>query len=111
MTPAAGFTRPALAPGILLAIVLIAGVALIDTDWFISVRFVATILALILCVFAMRGRTWWALPLLAAIAVFWNPIVVLPIEGQGWQAMHYAGALVAVVAGVRTRVPTGTTSP
>jgi hypothetical protein len=103
--PAAAFTRPALAPGILVAIVLVAGLALLPSDWFISVRFIVTILALIMCVFAARGRTWWALALLAGIAVLWNPVLVIPLGGQGWQALQYAAALVAVVAGVLIKVP------
>ncbi|WP_108250850.1 DUF6804 family protein [Planctomonas deserti] len=102
---AADFLRPALAPGLLGAIVLVAGLALIDTSWFVPVRFIVAILALIMCVFAVRGRAWWALPFLAAIAVLWNPVVVIPVDDQPWQALQFAAALVMVVAGILIRVP------
>ncbi len=104
--PVADFLRPALAPGLLGAIVLLAGLALTDTAWFVPVRFVVTILALIMCVFAVRGRVWWSLPLLAAIAVLWNPVVVLPIEDRTWQAFQFLAALVMVVSGILIKVPT-----
>jgi uncharacterized membrane protein len=103
--PAAEFLRPALAPGLLGAIVLLAGLALTDTAWFVPVRFVVAILSLIMCVFAVRGRTWWALPLLAAIAVLWNPVVIIPIDDRTWQAFQFLAALAMVVTGVLIKVP------
>jgi hypothetical protein len=105
--PAPDFLRPALAPGLLGAIVLLAGVALLDSAWFVPVRFVVTILALIMCVFAVRGRAWWALPFLAAIAVLWNPVVTVPVGDQAWQAFQFLAALVLVIAGVLIKVPAG----
>ena len=107
--PAPAFTRPALAPGLLAAIALLAGLALLSSDWFLAVRFVVSILALIMCVFAIRGRAWWTLPLLAAIAILWNPVIVVPLEGEIWQALQFIGALVTVVTGVFIRVPTDET--
>lgn len=114
-TPTApAFLRPALAPGLLGAIVLTVGAFLLDSPTFTIVRFAVAILALIVLVFAWRGRTWWALPLMAAIAVLWNPVVVVPLSGQPWAALQFAGAVVFVVAGVLVKVPTeaaqGTTS-
>jgi hypothetical protein len=103
--PAPDFLRPALAPGLLGAIVLLAGLALTDTPWFVPVRFVVAILALIMCVFAVRGRAWWALPFLAAIAVLWNPVVVIPIDDRTWQAFQFLAALAMVVTGILIRVP------
>lgn len=105
MTPQAEFLRPALAPGLLAAIVLVAGLALLDTEWFFGVRFVVAVLALIMCVFAVRGHAWLALPPLAAIAVLWNPVIVVPLEDQTWQALQFVAALVTIVAGVLIRVP------
>lgn len=105
--PAADFLRPALAPGLLGAIVLLAGLALLQTAWFVPVRFVVTILALIMCVFAVRGRAWWALPFLAAIAVLWNPVVVLPIDDRTWQSFQFLAALAFVIAGILIKVPAG----
>jgi hypothetical protein len=106
-TPTApAFLRPALAPGILGAIVLTVGAFLLDSPTFTIVRFVVAILALVMLVFAWRGRTWWALPVLAAVAVVWNPVVVVPLSGQPWAALQFAGAVLFVVAGVLVRVPT-----
>lgn len=104
--PAPAFTRPALAPGILAAVVLGAGALLLDSGAFTVVRFAVSILALIVLVFAVRGRTWWAVPLVAAIAVVWNPVVVLPLSGQPWAALQFAAGVVFVVVGVLVKVPT-----
>ena len=100
------FTRPALAPGLLAAVALVAGSVLLDSSVFTAFRYGVSILALIVLVFVIRGRAWWAVPLLAAIAVLWNPVVVVPLEGQGWASLQFVAALVFVVAGVRTKVPT-----
>nr|WP_228506385.1 DUF6804 family protein [Frigoribacterium sp. VKM Ac-2530] len=87
------------------AVVLTVGAFLLDSDTFTVVRYVVAILALIMAVFAWRGRAWWAVALLAAIAVLWNPVVVVPLSGQPWAAMQFAAAVVFIVAGVRTKVP------
>ncbi|ROQ41246.1 hypothetical protein EDF46_0622 [Frondihabitans sp. PhB188] len=100
----AAFTRPALAPGLLAAIALIAGGALISSDAFVLFRYVVAILALIVLVFAWRGRAWGYLPFLAAIAVLWNPVWPVPITGQLWQGMQFAAAGVFIVVGVRVKV-------
>lgn len=99
------FLRPALAPGLLGAVVLTVGAFLLDSSTFTVVRYVVAILALIMAVFAWRGRAWWAVVLLGAIAVLWNPVVVVPLSGQPWAAMQFAAAVVFIVAGVRTKVP------
>jgi hypothetical protein len=101
----AAFLRPALAPGLLAAIALVAGVVLIDSTIFIGFRYVIAILALIVLVFAYRGRGWIYLPFLAAIAVFWNPVYIIPLTGQLWQGMQFVAALVFVVVGIRIKVP------
>lgn len=98
--------RTALAPGILAAIVLIAGLALIGNSWFLGVRYVVCILALILCVFAGQGRQYWWFVALIPVAVVWNP--VWPITGIAdipWRLLQLAGALVCIAAGIRIRVP------
>jgi hypothetical protein len=71
----AAFLRPALAPGLLGAIALVAGVVLVDSTIFIGFRYVTAILAAIVFVFAYRGRGWIYLPFLAAIVVLWNPVL------------------------------------
>lgn len=106
-TPTApAFTRPALAPGLLGALALVVGVVLLDSGLFIGFRYVVSILALIMLVFAVRGRTWWATPLLAAVAVIWNPVVVIPINGQPWAALQFVAAGVFIAVGVVVKVPT-----
>jgi len=105
-TPAAPtFTRSALAPGILGAIVLLAGLALIDGGGFIIIRYAVSILALILCVFVIQAKSWWWLLGLVPIAVLWNPIAIIALEGQGWASAQYIAALIFITVGIRTKVP------
>jgi hypothetical protein len=94
----------ALAPGILAAIVLLAGVALISLDGYIAIRFGVSILALIVAVFAWQARQWWWLPVLVAIAVAWNPVVVIPLEGDLWLGAHYVAAILFIAIGVLDKV-------
>lgn len=99
------FRRTALAPGILAVIALLAGVALIGGDAFTIIRFVVSILALIVAVFAWQARGWWWLIGLVPIAVLWNPIVpiVLPSDDL-WLGLQYVAALVFLAAGILIRV-------
>jgi hypothetical protein len=101
----AKYRRTALAPGLLGAIALLAGLALIDVDAFTIIRFAAAILAAIVAVFAVQARHWWWVPPLAAIVVVWNPIYPLDLHGAWWVAGQYVAALVFVAAGVLIRVP------
>lgn len=97
--------RTALAPAILAAIALLIGVALISTDTFTVIRYVVSILALIVGVFAWQARQWWWIIGLAPIAVLWNP--VLPIDlGQPelWLGLQYLAILVFIPAGILIRV-------
>ncbi len=99
------FTRPALAPSLLAAVVLIACVALVDVPAFVAVRWGVTVLALIVLVFAVRGRTWWAVAVTAAVAVCWNPLVTVPMPGQLWAALQLVAAAVFIVIGIAVKVP------
>jgi len=99
------FTRPALAPSLLAAVVLIAFVAVLDSSGFVFVRWGVTVLALIVLVFAVRGRAWWAAVLTAAIAVCWNPVVVVPIPGQVWAALQLVAAAAFILVGIAVKVP------
>lgn len=101
----APFLRPALAPGLLGAIALVAGVALVDSTVFVGFRYVIAILAAIVLVFAYRGRGWIYLPFLAAIVVLWNPVYVIPITGTTWQILQFVAAIIFIVAGIRVKVP------
>ncbi|MET0886323.1 MAG: DUF6804 family protein [Mycetocola sp.] len=100
------FTRPALAPGILAAIVLFVGVALIDSSWFIVVRFVVAILAVIVAWFAIVGHKWWWLVVLVPIVVLWNPVFPLGLTGTGWMSAQLIAPIFLVAAGVIITVPT-----
>ncbi|PWC07269.1 DUF6804 family protein [Mycetocola zhujimingii] len=100
------FSRPALAPGILAAIVLMAGVAFIEDSWFIAVHFAVTILAVIIGWFAIQGRQYWWLIVLVPIIVLWNPVFPLPLSGDGWFAAQLIAAIPFVAAGVMIKVDT-----
>jgi C4-dicarboxylate transporter len=107
--PTPEFRRTALAPAILATIVLIAGVPLLETDLFTVIRFVVSILALITTVFAIQaGSTqasaWVFVVLLSAIAVLWNPVVPIPLEGQLGYGLHYLAGVVFLVAGIRIKI-------
>lgn len=102
--PTPEFRRTALAPAVLAAIVLLAGVALVGADGYLVIRFAVSILALIIAVFAWQARQWWWLPLLAAIAVLFNPVVVVPIEGDALLIAHYVSIIVLLVIGIFVKV-------
>jgi hypothetical protein len=99
------FTRPALAPGILAAIVLFVGVALLDSSWFLVVRFVVAILAVIVAWFAIQGSKWAWLVVLVPIVVLWNPVFPLPLGGVGWMSAQLIAPIFFVAAGVMITVP------
>jgi hypothetical protein len=104
--PTPQFRRTALAPGLLGAIVLLAGLALIaNEEAFTWIRFPVSILALIICVFAWQAKQWWWLIGLVPIAVAWNPVVVIPIGNPWWSALQYVAALVFIAAGILIKVP------
>ena len=98
-------TRTALAPGLLGALILLGGLALLGSEGFILIRYAVSILALILCVFAIQAKAWWWLIGLGPIAVLWNPIVVIDLSGQGWVSAQFIAALVFILVGVVTKVP------
>ncbi len=103
--PTPEFTRPALAPGILGAVVLLAGLALLDNPGgYLFIRFGVSILALILCVFSFQAKQWWWIIGLAAIAVVWNPVWPLSLAGQAWVALQFAAALVFIATGIMVKV-------
>lgn len=99
------FTRPALAPGLLAAVGLLACIALLGSPGFIGVRIGVTFLALVVLVFAYRARAWIAGIGTLAIAVCWNPVVPVPIPGQVWAAMQIVAAAAFVAIGIVVKVP------
>lgn len=99
------FSRAALAPGLLGGIVLLAGLALIGTDWFTFVEYAVSIFALILCVFAGQAKAWWWYVGLIPIAVIWNPVWPLTIDDLLLRILHIVGTVVFVAAGLTIKVP------
>ena len=97
--------RLALAPGLLAAIVLIAGFALIEGSGFIIIRYVVAILALIIGYFAFQAKQWWWMPLLLAIAVIWNPVFPFGFSGIYWYGAQYAAVIVFILAAIFIKVP------
>jgi uncharacterized membrane protein YoaK (UPF0700 family) len=102
--PTPQFRRTALAPSVLAALVLLAGIAIIESDGFTVIRFAVSILALVVGVFAWQAKKWWWLIALVPIALVWNPVVPASFEGDAWLAMQYVAALVFVAAGMLIRI-------
>jgi len=102
---APAFRRLALAPGLLAAIVLVAGFAVIEGGGFIIIRYVVAILALIVGYFAIQAKQWWWLPLLLAIAVVWNPVVPFSFSGIYWYGAQYAAIVVFILTAIFVKVP------
>ncbi len=96
--------RLALAPGLLAAIVLIAGFALIEGSGFIIIRYAVAILALIIGYFAFQAKQWWWLPPMLAIAVVWNPVFPFGFTGIYWYGAQYLGILVFILAAILIKV-------
>lgn len=97
--------RTALIPALIAVIALLVGLALIGSDGYTVIRYIVSIFALIVAVFAWQARQWWWLAGLVPIAVLWNP--VLPIElGQTevWFGLQYVAAIVFAAAGAFIRV-------
>jgi hypothetical protein len=104
--PTKSFRRTALAPGILAAIVLLAGLALLNSSAFFWIQTVTAILAAIVCVYAWQSRQWWWLPPLAAIVVLWNPIWPIDLHQDTiWLALQYVAAILFIVCGILIKVP------
>jgi hypothetical protein len=99
------FSRVALAPGILAAIVLVGALPLIGTEWYLYVRYAVSILALILCVFAGQARQWWWLAALVPIAVIWNPVWPIAFPDLLLRLLHLAAAVLFVAVAIRVKVP------
>lgn len=99
------FTRPALAPGILAALVLFGGLALLDSDGYLFIRFAVCILTVIVAVFAWQAAAWWWLIGLVPLAIIWNPAWVVELSGQGWVALQFVAALLLIASGVFIKVP------
>ena len=83
----------------------IAGLALLDSEsGFLWIRYATAILAAIVGWFAIQGRAWWALPLLAAVIVIWNPVYPFLFHGQLWVAGQFGAVIVFIACAVLIRV-------
>lgn len=103
--PTPAFTRPALAPGLLGAIVLFAGLALLDNaSGYFWIKAVVAVLALIVCVFAWQAHQQWWLLVLIPIAVAWNPVWPFDFHGQLWVGSQFIAALAFIIAGILVKV-------
>jgi len=100
---ASTYQRNAFAPGLIAAVALFLAPLLIDGEWFLLIRFVVAILAVIVAWFAFQARHWWWIPVFAAIAVLWNPIFPLAFDGPVWTAAQPVAAIVFLVAGATIR--------
>jgi hypothetical protein len=104
--PTKAFRRTALAPGILAAIVLLAGLALIESSAFYWIKIVVAVLAAIVAVFAWQSRQWWWLPFLAAVVVLWNPVWPIDLhQGYIWVVLQYVAVILFIVCGILIKVP------
>ncbi|MGZ0712728.1 DUF6804 family protein (plasmid) [Coraliomargarita sp. W4R53] len=104
-TPAPSYIRNALAPGILAAIACLAGTALLGHEYYLVIRFIITILAIIIGWYAVQARQWWWVPVMLAIAVVWNPLFPFLLSGPWWTAAHIVAAGLFVAAGAAIKVP------
>ncbi|QHC57442.1 DUF6804 family protein [Rathayibacter sp. VKM Ac-2760] len=95
----------ALAPGIILAIVLLAGLALVGTDEYVFVLYTVAILAAVMSWFAIQARAWWWLIGLIPMVALWNPVLPFAFPEVIWSSLHLIGIGIAVAAGLSIRVP------
>lgn len=97
--------RTALVPAIIAVIALLAGVAFIESDGFTVIRYVVSIFALIVAVFAWQAHQWWWLIGLVPIAILWNPVFPIDLGAPDlWLGLQYVAALVFSVAGILIKI-------
>lgn len=99
------YQRNAFVPGVLGAIACLAGIALIDHEYYLAIRFIVAILALIIGWFAVQARQWWWAPVMLAIAVVWNPLYPFPFSGPWWVGAHIVAAALFLAAGATIKSP------
>jgi hypothetical protein len=106
--PPVVYQRNALAPAILAAIVLFIAPALIPAGWDLFVLFAVTILAVIIAWFAVQARQWLWVPVLAVIAIAWNPVYPIAwgdIAPIAWIVAQPVAAVVFLTAGAIIKTP------
>ncbi|MGC5225100.1 DUF6804 family protein [Micromonospora sp. DT81.3] len=97
--PRPPYQRNAFAPGIIAATASLVGISLIGHEYYLAVRFVIAILALIIGWFAVQARHWWWVPVMLAIAVVWNPLYPFLFAGPYWEGAHIVAAAAFLTAG------------
>jgi hypothetical protein len=97
--------RPAFVPSLIAAAALLSGIPLLEADWYLLIRFIVAIMALIVAWFALQGGQWWWTIVFFAVAVVWNPVFPVPTVGPWWIAAHIGVAALFAVAGAAVRVP------
>lgn len=76
------------------------GLALLELDAFTVVRFVVSILALIMAVFAWQAKQpLWMIPTIL-VAIVWNPVLPLPFSGIAWIVAQFLAGVVLVATGI-----------
>ena len=98
------YQRNAFAPSLMAATALFVSPLLMGGDWWLLVLFVVAILALIVGWFAVQARQWWWVPVFAAIAVIWNPVMPFPFTGPVWTAVQPIAAITFLIAGSLIKV-------
>lgn len=104
--------RPGIVPGLAGVIAMFISMGMYETDWYITLLFIISILAAILAVFSwqsINSKRWLWTPLFVAIAVFWNPIFRLT-DGftpgiQWWMLVQTAAAAVFFLGGFWIKTP------
>ncbi|BDI21328.1 hypothetical protein L3i23_01040 [Herbiconiux sp. L3-i23] len=82
-----------------------AGLFVIGTDGYTVIRYLVSILALIVAVMAVQSARWpWSIPVVV-IAIVWNPVFVVPLEGTVFAALHIVAAAVFLATGLLLRAP------
>lgn len=105
--------RPGIVPGILGVSAVFIGMVVSGSEWFLTVLFAVSILAAIMCVFAVQARsskTMIFIPLFAIVAIVFNPIVRLSEDfgGQPWLLGQAAAAAVFFLGGFLIKTPAPT---
>jgi hypothetical protein len=101
--PTPQYRRTALAPGILGALVALAGVPLIGVDAHTVILFAVSILAAIVAVFAWQSRWYFVVPL-AFVVVAFNPVLPIDFSAEVFAGVHYVSALIFIAAAIFVRV-------
>ena len=74
-------------------------------EYYLAIRFIVTILAIIIGWFAVQAHQWWWVPVMLAIAILWNPLYPFSFSGPVWDGAHIVTAAVFLAAGATIKTP------